>query len=201
MQSILTSPAGKLSAKHAPSRNFSARGCRRHPPAVCPSPCPPSQRLPSSNNLSFSLSPTPLLLTSSPTCAFIGAAGEDFSSESAGRPGRLATVPEHLHLPFLSSSCCLRFTAAGSHISTSKGAWLRICLGGEGVAHKQTAVEKKTKKENMQRQAYTRMHRLTLTQAGVYTQTRKRTTHAHTTVRFYQVSLCLAGMRVRLSEL
>lgn len=57
--------------------------------------------------------------------------------------------------------------AAGSHILTSKSAWLRMCIRTQA----ERSQHAKNGKANMQRQAYTWMHKLTLTQSDVYTQT------------------------------
>lgn len=73
MQSILTSPTGKVSPKHLPAATFlfhhsAACCCWRHPSVVCPSLSPPSPPLPSSLNLSLLPFSCPLHLSFHQSC-------------------------------------------------------------------------------------------------------------------------------------
>lgn len=70
---------------------------------------------------------------------------------------------------------------------------------GGAVAHKQTAVEKKQKGKYAETGVH--MDAQANAHAGGHVYTNTQAYDAHTTLRLYQVSLCLAGTRVRLSEL
>ena len=171
MQSIIISSTSKLSPKHLPAPTFplhhsAACCCWWHISAVCPSLSPPSHPLHASLNLSL----LPFLASSPPV----------LSSEQPERTSPLKCRPARKHgscpgappPALLFSSCCLCFMAAGSHILTSKSAWFRICIPTRGThsAHKIKKTDRQTCRDR-RRNAHTWMHRQTLTQTGVYTQT------------------------------
>lgn len=74
-------------------------------------------------------------------------------------------------------------------------------LWGGGFAHKQTAVEKRQKGKYAETGVHMDAQANAHAGGHVYTDAQAYDAHARTTLRLYQVSLCLAGMRVRLSEL
>lgn len=122
MQSIITSPTGETFTETSSSCNFqhSAACCFwGHLSAVC------LLLLTLFFHPSISLSP-PFLMSSPPVLS-PGAAGEDFSAqiEADSETWQLSRCTSTRPL---FSSCCLRFMAAGSHILTSKSAWLGIYI-------------------------------------------------------------------------
>lgn len=192
MQSILTSPSGKLSPKHLPAATFqfhhlAACCCGRHPSVPF---CLLLLILFLHSLRSLSLSHVLF------TCPFIRAARDDFFA-------KIEPNLETWQLSRYTSTHPLVFQL----LSPLYGSWqthfdLKKCMAQNMYPHT-GRVHKAHKKMDRQtcrdrrRNAYTWMHRQTLTQPDISTHTNTYTTpqtHTHTTLLFYEVSLCLAGV-------
>lgn len=208
MQSILNHPTGKLSPKHLPAVTFSfhyhsaACCCRWHPSAVCPSPSPPSRPLLSFLNLSL------LPFSCHLHLSFHQSSQRGLLRWNRGRLGNMAAIPVYLHPPpcfpaavFVLWQLVATFWPQRVHSAEYASAHMQNALS----THK----KKKNGSANMRRLEHIRIHMdaqaNTQTDRPVYTDisthTNTYTTHKHSTLLFYQVSLCLAASGgFRLSE-
>lgn len=164
MQSILTSPTGKLSLKHLPAATFPfitqrllllvTSFCRL---SVSVSSFLSSYFIPQSFSPPFLVSSPPVLLSEQLLRTSLlkeGPTQKHGSYPSAPRPA------------LLFSSYSLHFMAAGSHILTSKSAWLRICICTRRTHSAHRKLDRQTCR-GRHRNIYTWMH--THTDRRVYT--------------------------------